>query len=137
MDSPPIAKVRRWGDAAHAPVKFTTAPAIAIPKAMKHAGVTAEDVDYYYEINEAFSVVALANLKLLNINAEKVNVHGGAVAIGHPLGASGARVVTTLVHVLKQKGRKGRCCGYLQRRRRSQRHRHRELLVQLGREGRS
>ena len=101
----PIGKVIGWGDAAHAPVKFTTAPALAIPKAIKHAGLTAEDVDFY-EINEAFSVVALANLKLLDISAEKVNINGGSVAIGHPLGASGARVVTTLIHVLKQKGAK-------------------------------
>lgn len=101
----PLAKIRGWGDAAHAPVDFTTAPAIAIPKAIKHAGLTAEDVDFY-EINEAFSVVALANLKILGLDKSKVNVHGGAVAIGHPLGCSGARVVTTLVNVLKQKGGK-------------------------------
>jgi len=101
----PLAKIRGWGDAALAPIEFTTAPAIAIPKAIKHAGLTADDVDFY-EINEAFSVVALANLKLLGLDKAKVNVHGGAVAIGHPLGCSGARVVTTLAHVLKQKGGK-------------------------------
>lgn len=101
----PIAKILGWGDAAHAPIKFTTAPALAIPKALKHAGVSADKVDFY-EINEAFSVVALANMKLLGLDAEKVNVHGGAVALGHPLGASGARIVTTLVNVLKQKGGK-------------------------------
>ncbi|KAI5815418.1 Thiolase, N-terminal domain-containing protein [Pyronema omphalodes] len=106
----PIAKILGWGDAEHEPVKFTTAPALAIPKAIKHAGLEASQVDFY-EINEAFSVVALANLKLLNLDAAKVNVNGGAVAIGHPLGASGARVVTTLVHVLKQKGGKIGCAG--------------------------
>jgi len=101
----PLAKIRGWGDAALAPIDFTTAPAIAIPKAIKHAGLTADDVDFY-EINEAFSVVALANLKLLGLDKAKVNVHGGAIAIGHPLGCSGARVVTTLAHVLKQKSGK-------------------------------
>lgn len=101
----PIAKILGWGDAAQAPIKFTTAPTLAVPKAIKHAGIDASQVDFY-EINEAFSVVALANLKLLGLPAEKVNVHGGAVALGHPLGASGARVITTLIHVLKHK--KGR-----------------------------
>jgi len=101
----PVAKILGWADAAQAPIRFTTAPTLAIPKAIKHAGIDASQVDFY-EINEAFSVVALANLKLLGLPAEKVNVHGGAVALGHPLGASGARVVTTLIHVLKHK--KGR-----------------------------
>lgn len=98
----PIAKILGWGDAANAPEKFTTAPALAIPKALKHAGLTADQVDFY-EINEAFSVVALANVKLLNLDVEKVNVFGGSVAIGHPLGCSGARIVTTLTSVLKDK----------------------------------
>ncbi|KAK3987746.1 Thiolase, N-terminal domain-containing protein [Cladorrhinum sp. PSN332] len=98
----PIAKILGWGDAAREPERFTIAPALAIPKAIKHAGITEKDVDYY-EINEAFSVVALANLKLLNLDAEKVNVFGGSVAIGHPLGASGARIVTTLTSVLREK----------------------------------
>ncbi|ROV93299.1 hypothetical protein VSDG_06890 [Cytospora chrysosperma] len=98
----PIAKILGWGDAANAPEKFTTAPSLAIPKAIKHAGITAEQVDFY-EINEAFSVVALANMKLLGLDAEKVNVFGGSVAIGHPLGCSGARIVTTLTTVLKEK----------------------------------
>lgn len=101
----PLAKIKGWGEAAHAPVEFTTAPALALPKAFKHAGIKQEDVDFF-EINEAFSVVALANLKLLGLGEEKVNVNGGAVAIGHPLGCSGARVVVTLAHVLKQKGGK-------------------------------
>lgn len=98
----PIAKILGWGDAAHAPEKFTTAPALAIPKAIKHAGLTADQVDFY-EINEAFSVVALANVKLLGLDPETVNVYGGSVAIGHPLGCSGARIITTLTSVLKDK----------------------------------
>lgn len=98
----PLAKILGWGDAAREPPRFTTAPALAIPKAIKHAGLTEKDVDYY-EINEAFSVVALANIKLLNLDPEKVNVFGGSVAIGHPLGASGARIVTTLTSVLREK----------------------------------
>lgn len=106
----PIAKILGWGDAAQNPSKFTTAPALAIPKALKHAGVSAEQVDAY-EINEAFSVVALANMKLLSLKEEKVNLHGGAVALGHPLGASGARIVTTLLGVLRQKGGKIGCAG--------------------------
>ncbi|KAL2180499.1 acetyl-CoA C-acetyltransferase [Thermothelomyces heterothallicus CBS 202.75] len=101
----PIAKIIGWADAARDPAHFTIAPALAIPKAIKHAGLTEKDVDYY-EINEAFSVVALANIKLLNLDPEKVNVFGGSVAIGHPLGASGARIVTTLTSVLREK--KGR-----------------------------
>ncbi|KFY24540.1 hypothetical protein V493_05181 [Pseudogymnoascus sp. VKM F-4281 (FW-2241)] len=103
----PLAKILGWGDAAQKPNKFTTAPALAIPKAIKHAGIDASQVDAY-EINEAFSVVALANMKLLGLDAAKVNINGGSVAIGHPLGCSGARIVTTLIHVLKeQKGKIG------------------------------
>ncbi|KAF2118156.1 acetyl-CoA acetyltransferase IB [Lophiotrema nucula] len=98
----PIAKILGWGDAAHNPSKFTTAPALAIPKALKHARVEQGSVDAF-EINEAFSVVALANMKILGLNEEKVNLHGGAVALGHPLGASGARITTTLLGVLKEK----------------------------------
>lgn len=106
----PIAKILGWGDAAQNPSKFTTAPALAIPKALKHAGIKQEDVDAY-EINEAFSVVALANMKLLGLKEEKVNLHGGAVALGHPLGASGARIVTTLLGVLREKKGKIGCAG--------------------------
>ena len=106
----PIGKVLGWGDAAQAPSKFTTAPALAIPKALKHAGVKQDQVDAY-EINEAFSVVALANMKLLGLQEDKVNLHGGAVALGHPLGASGARIVTTLLGVLKEKKGKIGCAG--------------------------
>lgn len=101
----PLAKILGWGDAAHQPSKFTTAPALAIPKALKHAGVEQSQVDAF-EINEAFSVVALANMKLLGLSEDKVNLHGGAVALGHPLGASGARIVTTLLGVLKDQGGK-------------------------------
>lgn len=103
----PLAKIRGWGDAAQAPSKFTTAPAHAIPKSLKHAGVSPDEVDAY-EINEAFSVVALANMKILGLNEDKVNLHGGAVALGHPLGGSGARIVTTLLGVLREtKGKIG------------------------------
>ncbi|KKY23622.1 putative acetyl- acetyltransferase ia [Diplodia seriata] len=101
----PIAKIRGWGDAAHAPNEFTTAPSLAMPKALKHAGLEIGVVDAF-EINEAFSVVALANMKLCGISEDKVNLHGGAVALGHPLGCSGARIVTTLIGVLRQKGGK-------------------------------
>jgi acetyl-CoA C-acetyltransferase len=97
----PIAKIRGFADAAQDPMWFTTTPSLAIPKAMKLAGVDKKDVDYY-EINEAFSAVALANNKLLEINSDKVNVNGGAVALGHPLGASGARITITLANILKQ-----------------------------------
>lgn len=106
----PIAKILGWGDAAQNPSKFTTSPALAIPKALKHAGIKQEDVDAF-EINEAFSVVALANMKLLGLKEEKVNMHGGAVALGHPLGASGARIVTTLLGVLREKNGKIGCAG--------------------------
>lgn len=97
----PIAKIRGFADAAHDPMWFTTAPALAIPKAMKMAGVNAKDVGYY-EINEAFSAVAIANNIKLGLDESKVNVNGGAVALGHPLGASGARITITLANVLKQ-----------------------------------
>lgn len=101
----PIAKIKGFADAAQAPVWFTTAPALAMPKAAAKAGVAIKDIDLF-EINEAFAVVALANMKELGLSHDKVNVLGGAVAIGHPLGASGCRVVTTLLSALKQKGKK-------------------------------
>jgi acetyl-CoA C-acetyltransferase len=101
----PLALIRGFADAEQAPEWFTTTPALAIPKALKNAGLSAEDVDFY-EINEAFSVVSLANNKLLNLEGTKVNVYGGAVSLGHPLGASGARIVTTLLSVLNQEGGK-------------------------------
>jgi len=101
----PLARIRGFADAEQAPEWFTTSPSIAIPKALKNAGLEAKDVDFY-EINEAFSVVSLANNKLLNLEGTKVNVYGGAVSLGHPLGASGARIVTTLLSVLDQEGGK-------------------------------
>ncbi|KAK9352341.1 Thiolase, N-terminal domain-containing protein [Lipomyces doorenjongii] len=101
----PIAKLRGWGEAAQAPVKFTTSPALAVPKALKHAGLELSDVDFF-EFNEAFSVVGCANSKILGLSSDKVNVYGGAVALGHPLGCSGARVIVTLSSVLKQEGGK-------------------------------
>lgn len=97
----PLVKIRGFADAAQDPMWFTTTPSLAIPKAMKMAGVDAKEVGYY-EINEAFSAVAIANNIKLGLNPEKVNVNGGAVAIGHPLGASGARITITLANVLKQ-----------------------------------
>ncbi|XP_023554499.1 acetyl-CoA acetyltransferase, cytosolic 1 [Cucurbita pepo subsp. pepo] len=100
-----IAKIKGYADAAHEPEFFTTAPSLAVPKAISHAGLEAPQIDFY-EINEAFAVVALANQKLLGISPDKVNVHGGAVALGHPLGCSGARILVTLLGVLKQKGGK-------------------------------
>ncbi|KAF6233424.1 hypothetical protein HO173_008356 [Letharia columbiana] len=106
----PLAKILGWGDAAQAPSKFTTAPSLAIPKALKHASTDISEVDAF-EINEAFSVVALANLKLLGLSEEKVNLHGGAVALGHPLGCSGSRIVTTLLGVLREKGGRVGCAG--------------------------
>jgi len=101
----PLALIRGFADAEQAPEWFTTTPSLAIPKALKNAGLEAKDVDFY-EINEAFSVVSLANNKLLNLEGSKVNVYGGAVSLGHPLGASGARIVTTLLSVLDQEGGK-------------------------------
>ena len=97
----PLAKIHGFADAARDPIWFTTAPTLAIPKALKNARMEAKDVDYY-EINEAFSAVALANARNLDLDMDKLNVNGGAVALGHPLGASGARIVTTLTNVLDQ-----------------------------------
>lgn len=97
----PIAKIIGMGDAAQDPLWFTTAPSKAIPKAMDMAGLKPQDVDFY-EINEAFSAVAIANNMELGLDPKKVNVNGGAVALGHPLGASGNRILTTLCHVLHQ-----------------------------------
>jgi acetyl-CoA C-acetyltransferase len=97
----PIAEILSFADAAHEPEWFTTAPTLAAPKALKRANLTTSDVDFF-EVNEAFSVVTLAFNKELNISEDKVNVNGGAVSLGHPLGASGARILTTLNHVLQQ-----------------------------------
>ncbi|MCE2743909.1 MAG: acetyl-CoA C-acyltransferase [Fluviicola sp.] len=101
----PIAKIVSYADAAQAPEWFTTAPSLAVPKALAKAGLTTENVDYW-EFNQAFSVVGLANAKILGLDASKVDVNGGAVALGHPLGNSGSRVVVTLINVLKQNGGK-------------------------------
>lgn len=101
MGVKPIAKIKGFADAAQDPLWFTTAPSLAIPKAMKAAGIDKSDVDFY-EINEAFSAVAIANNMELGLDPEKVNVNGGAVALGHPLGCSGARIITTLNSVLHQ-----------------------------------
>lgn len=98
----PIAKIRGFADAAQDPLWFTTSPSLAIPKAMERAGVSRDEVDFF-EINEAFAAVAIANNRLLELDPEQVNVFGGAVALGHPLGCSGARIITTLNNVLQQK----------------------------------
>lgn len=95
----PLAKIRSYADAAQEPKWFTTAPAKALPKALERAGLDIGKIDYF-EFNEAFAVVGLANMKLLGIPDTKVNVHGGAVSLGHPLGCSGARIITTLLGVL-------------------------------------
>ena len=97
----PLAKIRSYADAAHEPKWFTTAPAKALPKALKKANISIDDVDFF-ELNEAFSIVGLANMKILNIKDNKVNVNGGAVSLGHPLGVSGARIVIALTSILKQ-----------------------------------
>ena len=97
----PIAKIIGYADAEQAPEWFTTSPSVAIPRAIEKAGLNAGQIDFY-EINEAFSVVSLANNKILKLDPSKVNVNGGAVSLGHPLGASGARIITTLIQVLKQ-----------------------------------
>ncbi|CAO3610471.1 unnamed protein product [Cunninghamella blakesleeana] len=107
---PLLAKISGWGEAEQSPNLFTTSPALAIPKAIKHAGLTKDDIDYY-EINEAFSVVACANKKLLEIDESKINIYGGAVAMGHPLGCSGARIIATLISVLNQKEAKHGAAG--------------------------
>jgi acetyl-CoA C-acetyltransferase len=97
----PLAVIRGYADAAQEPKWFTTAPAKALPKALAKAGLTLDEVDFF-EFNEAFSVVGLANAKILNLPNDKVNVNGGAVSLGHPLGCSGARIIVTLLHVLQQ-----------------------------------
>jgi acetyl-CoA C-acetyltransferase len=103
----PLAKLLSHSDYSHEPEWFTTAPAKAVPKAIKSAGLNIEEIDFF-ELNEAFSVVGLVNMKLLEIDPNKTNVNGGAVSLGHPLGCSGARIVVTLLNVLSQnKGRYG------------------------------
>ena len=110
----PIAKILSYADAEQAPEWFTTTPSIAVPKAVAKAGLKMEDINYW-ELNEAFAVVGIENTKRMKLDPLKVNVHGGAVAIGHPLGASGARIIVTLINVLKQRkgkyGAAGICNG--------------------------
>lgn len=101
----PLAKIVSYADAAQEPENFTTAPAKALPIALKKAGLEISDIDFF-EFNEAFSVVGLANNKILELDAAKVNVNGGAVALGHPLGSSGSRIIVTLINVLKQNNAK-------------------------------
>lgn len=106
----PLAKIIGWGEAARAPIDFTIAPSLAIPKALKHANISQDKVDFF-ELNEAFSVVGVANCQICNIPQERVNAYGGAVAMGHPLGCSGARIIITLISVLSQEGGKIGCAG--------------------------
>lgn len=101
----PLATIKSYADAAHEPEWFTTAPAIALPKALDKAGISINDVDYF-EFNEAFSVVGLANMKILGLKDSNVNVNGGAVSLGHPLGCSGVRILITLLNVLEQNNAK-------------------------------
>lgn len=105
MGLKPLAYIKSYADAAQEPKWFTTAPAKALPKALDKAGIALSDVDYF-EFNEAFSVVGLANCQILGLTDEKVNVNGGAVSLGHPLGCSGARIVVTLINVLQQNNAK-------------------------------
>ncbi len=110
----PLAKIVSFADAEQAPEWFTTAPSVALPKALKKANLNVSDIDFW-ELNQAFSVVGLANMKELGLNPEKVDVNGGAVALGHPLGSSGCRIIVTLINVLKQNngryGAAGICNG--------------------------
>ena len=106
----PIAKIVSYADAAQDPALFTTAPSIAIPKALKKANLTTEDIDYW-ELNQAFSVVGIANTQKLGLDSAKVDVNGGAVALGHPLGSSGSRIIVTLINVLKQNNGKYGAAG--------------------------
>ncbi len=101
----PLAVIRSYADAEQAPEWFTTTPALAVPKAVAKAGLEMNQIDYV-ELNEAFSVVGIANIQKMKLDPAKVNVHGGAVSLGHPLGCSGARIIVTLLHVLKQHGGK-------------------------------
>jgi acetyl-CoA C-acetyltransferase len=97
----PIAKIISYADAEQAPEWFTTTPSIALPRAVDKAGLKMEDIEYA-ELNEAFSVVGIVNAQKMNLDPKKVNVNGGAVSLGHPLGCSGARIIVTLINVLKQ-----------------------------------
>jgi len=106
----PIAKIKGYADAEQAPEWFTTSPSLAVPKAVAKAGLKMEDISYF-ELNEAFSVVGVVNSQKMNLKADQVNVNGGAVSLGHPLGCSGARILVTLINVLEQKGAKYGAAG--------------------------
>ncbi len=106
----PIARIRSWADAEQAPEWFTTTPSLAVPKAVSKAGLQMSDISYW-ELNEAFAVVGIENTRRMRLDPAKVNVHGGAVSLGHPLGASGARIIVTLLHVLKAHGGKYGAAG--------------------------
>lgn len=106
----PIAKIVSYADAEQAPEWFTTTPAIALPKAVAKAGLSIDQIDYF-ELNEAFSVVGIENTRRMKLDPAKVNAHGGAVSIGHPLGASGARIIVTLINILKQNNAKYGAAG--------------------------
>lgn len=110
MNLKPLAKIISYADAAQEPKWFTTAPAKALSKALEKANLTVKDVDYF-ELNEAFSVVGLANIKILDLDASKVNVNGGAVSLGHPLGMSGVRIIMSLISVLEQNNAKVGAAG--------------------------
>jgi acetyl-CoA C-acetyltransferase len=110
----PLAKIKSYADAEQAPEWFTTTPSVAVPRAVEKAGLKMNDINYF-ELNEAFSVVGIVNMQMMKLDASKVNVNGGAVSLGHPLGASGARIICTLINVLKQNkakyGAAGICNG--------------------------
>ncbi|MCU0384428.1 MAG: acetyl-CoA C-acyltransferase [Flavihumibacter sp.] len=110
----PIARILSYADAEQAPEWFTTTPSLAVPKAVAKAGLSMQDIDYW-ELNEAFAVVGIENSRRMQLDPAKVNVHGGAVSLGHPLGCSGARILVTLIHILKDKkaryGAAGICNG--------------------------
>jgi acetyl-CoA C-acetyltransferase len=106
----PLAKIKGYADAEQAPEWFTTTPSLAVPKAVAKAGLKMEDINYF-ELNEAFSVVGIVNSQKMNLKPEQVNANGGAVAMGHPLGASGARIIVTLLNVLDQNGAKYGAAG--------------------------
>ena len=110
MGFKPLAIIRGYADAEQAPEWFTTTPSIAVPKAVAKAGLKMTDIDYW-ELNEAFAVVGIENSKRMKLDPEKVNIHGGAVSLGHPLGCSGARIIVTLIHILKQNNAKYGAAG--------------------------
>jgi acetyl-CoA C-acetyltransferase len=110
----PLARILSYADAEQAPEWFTTSPAIAVPRAVQKAGLKMGDIDFW-ELNEAFAVVGIENSKRMDLDPSRVNIHGGAVSLGHPLGCSGARILVTLLYILKQQkakyGAAGICNG--------------------------